>query len=340
MPIYNNEATLRRAIESILNQSVIDFELILINDGSTDSSAQICRDYAKREPLIIRVIHQEQLGFARTRNRGLDLAKGSYIYFADAENILAPRMFETNIRIAEENNAELVVFGFIEANEAIEQVPRLPYLLSKERFRNHYRNFHNFFPYELCNKLYQIHYLKERNIKFHNYPLKEKAFFNLAVYQELNKVVFNRNVLCQKTNTSIDYPLEYEEMILDTHYQLIADLEETFSSWELADEFEDLVIREYFQLLETQMMSIFSPSWDASTIDLESEVHQKLSDERIIDVLNSRKEIVTKSVYERMLWNYFQKRNARSVIKLMHRKKQRTDMTENIKEQLNKWFSN
>lgn len=67
MPIYNNEKTLKRAIDSILNQSIYGFELILINDGSTDGSASICDEYAKKEPLLIEVIHQKHTSVGRAK---------------------------------------------------------------------------------------------------------------------------------------------------------------------------------------------------------------------------------------------------------------------------------
>ena len=67
MPIFNNEKTLENSIQSILKQTLYDFELILINDGSTDASAQICNKYEKLEPLFIEVVHQEKKG---NRNNG------------------------------------------------------------------------------------------------------------------------------------------------------------------------------------------------------------------------------------------------------------------------------
>lgn len=119
-----------------LEQSIFDFELLLINDGSTDSSTQICMEYEKREPLLVEVIYRNQLGFANARNIGLSHARGAYIYFADARNLLAPRMLESNLKLAEEQNAELVVFGFSQVNEssrkAVQHIPKLPFYYQRK----------------------------------------------------------------------------------------------------------------------------------------------------------------------------------------------------------------
>lgn len=77
MPVFNNEKTLRKSIESILNQTIYDFELILINDGSTDTSAQICDEYEKLEPLFVEVVHQKEMALAQQEIKAYLSLKGS-----------------------------------------------------------------------------------------------------------------------------------------------------------------------------------------------------------------------------------------------------------------------
>lgn len=85
IPVYNASRYLRKCIDSILSQSFKDFELILINDGSTDESLAICKDYEKRDNRIT-VISQTNRGVSAARNKGLDIAKGEWITFADADD--------------------------------------------------------------------------------------------------------------------------------------------------------------------------------------------------------------------------------------------------------------
>ena len=80
VPVYNSEKYLEECIKSILNQTFADFELILIDDGSHDSSGLICDKYAEKDKRII-VVHQENKGICGARNAGLDIARGKYIGF-------------------------------------------------------------------------------------------------------------------------------------------------------------------------------------------------------------------------------------------------------------------
>ena len=87
VPIYNASRYLNRCIDSILNQGLNenDYEVILINDGSTDNSLSICNNYADTRPSIIKVIDKPNEGVAVTRNCGMNHALGKYIYFIDAD---------------------------------------------------------------------------------------------------------------------------------------------------------------------------------------------------------------------------------------------------------------
>lgn len=343
MPIYNNEETLRPVIEAILNQTVSGFELILINDGSTDASTQICEEYAKKEPLLIEVIHQARTGFAQARNRGLNRARGAYIYFADAQTILGRRMLESNLQLIEEQNAELVVFGFNRKEEntqvMIEHIPKLPFLLSKERFRNHFRNFHYFFPYELCNKLFEMKYLRKHGIKFGEHSLKEKYFFNLDVYQNLSRVVFNRKVFCQKWIVDNNKTQQYQENLLEKNLELIKQFKKMLTAWGLIEEYSDLVMKEYLNLLESEVLNYMNPPSQLSNKELETRIGHLLNNPQILVILNEEKNITPQNFYEKALWNYFRNRNTRGIIRIIRRKNQTNKITSNIKDKLRQWFN-
>lgn len=97
VPVYNAEKYLSSCIESILNQTYSEFELFLINDGSSDSSAEICNFYAKKDERI-KVIHNANHGVSYTRNNGLQLAKGEYIIFCDADDQYKKRLYNENVK--------------------------------------------------------------------------------------------------------------------------------------------------------------------------------------------------------------------------------------------------
>ena len=111
MPVYNSIDFLPTAVESILNQTLEDFELILINDQSTDNSGDLCEEYSKRDSRI-RVHHNtENLGISKTRNIGLKMAKGDYIAFSDDDDELLENLLEENYQLALSYEADVIKFG-------------------------------------------------------------------------------------------------------------------------------------------------------------------------------------------------------------------------------------
>ena len=110
MPVYNTEQWVGDAIQSILTQSYTDFELIIINDGSTDQSLERIHFYANSDKRIT-VICQENKGLSAARNRGLMSAQGEYIYFMDSDDILEPTALEILVTYAEKMQLDLVAFS-------------------------------------------------------------------------------------------------------------------------------------------------------------------------------------------------------------------------------------
>ncbi len=107
VPVYNVQKYLPRCIESILNQSYKDIELILVDDGSPDNSGDICDYYAKKDSRVV-VIHKENGGASSARNAGLDVAKGKFINFVDSDDYIPNDSLENLINLQKENDADLV----------------------------------------------------------------------------------------------------------------------------------------------------------------------------------------------------------------------------------------
>jgi glycosyltransferase involved in cell wall biosynthesis len=102
VPVYNVEKYLHECINSILSQTFTDFEIILVNDGSQDSSGMICDEYASKDNRIT-VIHQENQGQAAARNKALTIAKGEWIHFVDSDDLIHPQMLEVLYGAVDEN---------------------------------------------------------------------------------------------------------------------------------------------------------------------------------------------------------------------------------------------
>ena len=112
VPVYNVEKYIRKCLDSILNQTFKDFELILVDDGSLDNSGKICDDYALKDNRI-KVIHKKNGGLSSARNAGLDVAQGDYIGFVDSDDWIEPDMYEILYENCIRTNADI---GIVEIN--------------------------------------------------------------------------------------------------------------------------------------------------------------------------------------------------------------------------------
>lgn len=106
VPVYNVEKYLENCIESILNQTFKDFELIFVDDGSTDNSGKICDIYEKKDSRI-KVIHKNNEGLSSARNTGLDIACGKYVGFVDSDDSIHPKMYEVLYNLIEKYKSDI-----------------------------------------------------------------------------------------------------------------------------------------------------------------------------------------------------------------------------------------
>lgn len=111
MPVFRVEAYVGRAIESILNQTLDDFEFLIVDDGSPDRSGEICDEYARRDQRI-QVFHRENSGAPAARNFAMDQARGEYLYFLDADDWAEPTMLQDMYELGREGGLQLVIAGF------------------------------------------------------------------------------------------------------------------------------------------------------------------------------------------------------------------------------------
>ena len=168
VPIYNAEQYLRRCVDSILNQEYTDFELLLVNDGSTDASGDICEEYGDKDPRVI-VIQKENTGVSDSRNRALDRARGKYLQFLDSDDWITPDATRLFVRAAEEYGCDMVISDFyrvvgerLSTKGDIEEEG----VLTREEFAAHMmENPADFYYGVLWNKLYRRDIVEEHNLR-------------------------------------------------------------------------------------------------------------------------------------------------------------------------------
>lgn len=116
VPVYNVEKYLRRCLDSILKQTFTDYEIVLVDDGSTDQSGSLCDEYAA-ENECIRVIHQKNAGLAQVRNVSLAAARGEYITFVDSDDAVEPTYLEVLMRDLQETGADVSICSWSEISD-------------------------------------------------------------------------------------------------------------------------------------------------------------------------------------------------------------------------------
>ena len=117
IPVYNSDKYLKRCINSILKQTFIDLEIILVDDGSTDNSLKICEAYQKQDDRI-RVIHKENGGSTSARKAGVQIARGEYIAFVDSDDWIEEIFFERLYDEAKIHKTDIVASGCVKIGRA------------------------------------------------------------------------------------------------------------------------------------------------------------------------------------------------------------------------------
>lgn len=202
VPVYNVEKYLEESLQTILEQSHRNIEIILVNDGSTDKSGEICDTYAKKDERI-KVIHQSNTGVGLARNAGMAAANGKYIYFSDSDDWLYPDLIKDNWELAEKNNAELVIFGYdlqyrdVDGNLRNGKSSNIPKLSGCYRYDTIGEDFSEciFYSLTVWTRLYRLDWLRENQLIFSNQKVSEDTLFNLEAFAcPLKNVVFNQKV--------------------------------------------------------------------------------------------------------------------------------------------------
>lgn len=161
--VYQAEAYLHRCVDSILSQTFVDFELLLIDDGSTDRSGVICDEYAKKDSRI-KVIHKQNEGLSATRQVGIDHAIGEYTIHCDPDDWMEADMLEALVTQAKEKRADIVICDFIYENGTNTSVSRQK--LGSENASLLMEDLYSPLCPSLCNKLIRLDCYKQYQVKF------------------------------------------------------------------------------------------------------------------------------------------------------------------------------
>lgn len=215
VPVYNTEKYLSQCLESITNQSYKNIEIILINDGSTDRSGEICRIWSKKDSRII-LIEQENQGQGNARNKGIKIASGKYLLFVDSDDYIDKTLVEDAYRYIEKMKAQICIFRWRSFDEVGMVEMPLPMKLKWVQRASEYRELLNQSFTLLWDKLYSTELLKKSGYEMTNNVCEDLVFVPFLLSQAngictLDKPLYNYRY-CRQGNMSTDY-FRYPEVI-------------------------------------------------------------------------------------------------------------------------------
>lgn len=201
IPVYQAELFLEETIKSVIKQTYKEWELLLINDGSTDGSLAICNKYAIKDKRI-HAYHKKNGGQSSARNYGLSLAKGQYIYLMDNDDTINKDAIATLVNLIEENQTDIVACSYNIVNERGEN-SHTQHSMTKH-ILNNYNGMKRFLERTIdvyvWTKLYKREFLQNNKISFEEHRSDEDFLFNIQTFSKANGIVY------------YDYPIyQYKE---------------------------------------------------------------------------------------------------------------------------------
>lgn len=248
VPVYNVEEYIEECLESIINQTLEDIEIIIVNDGTEDNSMKKIEKFLSDERII--VINKENGGLSSARNCGLEIAKGEYIAFIDSDDFIDKMMLEKMYSSSEK--ADIVFSNIIEYNDIIKEKNfRKNYFPLENKIRKG-EFFFNYSDVVVWNKIYKNNFLKKFNIKFDEKIIHEDIIFTFKTMFLADKVKWvNEYFYFYRINRSgsIMSSLKKEKS-LKSHKEILKQIEE-FETFVKKENFERMRIFLYNEYYKT-----------------------------------------------------------------------------------------
>lgn len=288
MPVYGVEDYVGKAIESIQNQTLTDWEFFCVDDGTKDRSGEICDEYAEKD-LRIKVIHKENGGAPSARNVAIDKAVGKYMYFMDSDDWTEPTMLEDMYNLAEQNNSQLVVAGYYidtyySDTEKFVQEQYCPDAIynTKEEFReNAYKLYDKNLLYTPWNKLYLSSYILDNKLYFPQ-TFWDDFPFNLSIVRDIERVtVTSKKYYHFIRKRSESETAKYRSDMYEKREEEHGWLEEMFAYWGInSPEAEEFLSRRYIERIIGCIENVTNKNCTLSPAEKKAEIKKMISSER------------------------------------------------------------
>ena len=178
IPVYNSESYLSKCLDSVLNQTYKNYEIILVNDGSTDNSLEVIKSYKNMYPKIIKYVTKKNMGPGYARNEGIKMATGEYLMFVDSDDYIDNDYIERYMLPLSEEKYDLVIGGYryFDNKGVVEE---------RHLFNNEWAKYLSIGP---CGKLHNLEFILKNNIRFSNDMVGEDRYFSMLSYAKTKKI--------------------------------------------------------------------------------------------------------------------------------------------------------
>lgn len=305
VPIYNCGDSIRKLVDSLLHQTLTDFELILINDGSTDNSREICDKLASGDSRIT-ALHKENGGAGSARNAGIKRAIAKYIMFPDADDYLEPDMLEVLYNTMTEKDSDLAVCGFYNEGKSVTETVTYPSAYYKDE-KGARMCFAELFPEGFLgypwNKLYKRDIIADNGILFPDMRRYQDGAFNLDYFDFVKTLsIIEKPLYHYGVNEVADMFAKSPINIFDLGLDLAEGYYMKLKLWGMEPAGSDKNMRKFIlNSLVFCLESSFSPRWGFSKADREEYVKKLVSPERVKYAFCDRGEITVSSYVNRIL---------------------------------------
>ncbi|MPS63476.1 MAG: glycosyl transferase family 2 [Chryseobacterium sp.] len=228
VPVYNVENYLAKCLDSLVNQTYQNIEILVVNDGSTDDSGKIINDFSVKFPEKIKAFYKKNGGLSDARNVGIDNATGDYIGFVDSDDYVLETMFEEMLDLAEKHSAEMVICNIQKVDErgnVIQKLTQIPNMPEKIDLETHFSVFSDI-SYFACNKLFKKELFETKRFK---------QGISFEDIQLIPKLLLECKTIAQTQHFHYQY-LERQNSISKTHTEKGLDILQAVEDVEVAFE--------------------------------------------------------------------------------------------------------
>ena len=300
--VYNTERFLKQCMDSIVNQTLRDIEIICVNDGSTDDSLMILNKYAESDDRVqVYTKENEGLGGASARNYGLERAQGEYISILDSDDFFELDMLEKAVKRAESTNADIVVFGGYEYDERNGNTYTVASILGEKEIPDI-----EVFSYHDCaddiyqltqgmawNKLFRKSFLKKHGLRFQKVKYTDDAYFTFAHMALANRITVLKEYLCYYRINSGNSQTDGLNHYPDSAYIPYIELKKSLIEWGIYPD-----VKRSFVNCATSFLRYFYDK--ITSYESFSYLHNKYRDEifKELDIADTKKEYF----YDKRVW--------------------------------------